>query len=364
MSRVVSFVVILVCVLLVTTAFVWVMAPFLLPIFLAILLTVMFRPLHNRLCKRCGGRNRLAAALTTIAVIVIVLAPLLIITARAASEGYMVASRIDKEALGKEGAQRADAALERLRELAAKVGVEIPERERIMQSAAETIESWLAPAALRTTQFIGAGLVGMGVMILSLYFFLADGPSMVYAIMRLMPLDVQYEHQLLDEFYRVSRAVVLGTLSAAVAQGVLAFPAFAIAGLRSVFLLSALTMLLSLIPVVGAAATWGGAAAWLYFCQDSPAAAIAIIVWGTLVASFADYVVKPYVLHGHSNLHPLLALLSVLGGVETLGPIGILVGPMVVAFLQALLNILRTELEAMEKRSQPPSATPAVDRTA
>ncbi len=58
----------------------------------------------------------------------------------------------------------------------------------------------------------------------------------------------------------------------------------------------------------------------------------------------ADNVIKPWVLHGQSNLHPLLALLSVLGGVKTLGPIGLLVGPMVVSFLQALLNMLNTEL--------------------
>jgi predicted PurR-regulated permease PerM len=53
------------------------------------------------------------------------------------------------------------------------------------------------------------------------------------------------------------------------------------------------------------------------------------------------------VLHGQSNLHPLLALLSVIGGVSTLGPIGILVGPMIVVFLQTLLKILRRELNAM-----------------
>ncbi len=68
-------------------------------------------------------------------------------------------------------------------------------------------------------------------------------------------------------------------------------------------------------------------------------------VWGFIAATIADYGIKPYILHGQSNLHPLLALLSVLGGVETLGLIGIFVGPMVVAFLQALLNILRTDLQ-------------------
>ena len=62
-----------------------------------------------------------------------------------------------------------------------------------------------------------------------------------------------------------------------------------------------------------------------------------------------DNLVKPLVLHGRSNLHPLLALLSVLGGVQALGPIGIFVGPMVVAFLQTLLNMVHAELNSMAK---------------
>ena len=65
----------------------------------------------------------------------------------------------------------------------------------------------------------------------------------------------------------------------------------------------------------------------------------------------AENVIKPLVLHGQSNLHPLLALLSVLGGVHALGPIGILVGPMVVVFLQTLLNILHGELMNMERQA-------------
>jgi predicted PurR-regulated permease PerM len=80
---------------------------------------------------------------------------------------------------------------------------------------------------------------------------------------------------------------------------------------------------------------------------------VGLAVYGTLVVSMADNVVKPLVLRGGSKLHPLLALLSVLGGAQVLGPIGILVGPMVVAFLQTLLNILHRELMALETTTTP-----------
>jgi predicted PurR-regulated permease PerM len=65
-----------------------------------------------------------------------------------------------------------------------------------------------------------------------------------------------------------------------------------------------------------------------------------------------DNLIKPLVLHGQSNLHPLLALLSVLGGVSALGPIGIIVGPMVVSFLQALLNMLHLELQDFDRQAE------------
>jgi predicted PurR-regulated permease PerM len=77
--------------------------------------------------------------------------------------------------------------------------------------------------------------------------------------------------------------------------------------------------------------------------------AILLAVYGAAIVSTADNFIKPWVLQGRSKLHPLLALLSVLGGVQTLGPIGILVGPMIVVFLQTLLNILHRELTALDR---------------
>ena len=74
-----------------------------------------------------------------------------------------------------------------------------------------------------------------------------------------------------------------------------------------------------------------------------------LALYGFTIISMADNLIKPYVLQGQSKLHPLLALLSVLGGVQALGPIGILVGPMVIAFFQVLLTILQREITLMDE---------------
>jgi predicted PurR-regulated permease PerM len=100
---------------------------------------------------------------------------------------------------------------------------------------------------------------------------------------------------------------------------------------------------------VGATIVWAPVCLWLYAVEGRTVAAVLLAAYCIAVVSMVDNLVKPAVLHGRSNLHPLLALLSVLGGVQALGPIGIVVGPMVVAFLQTLLNMVHAEVSSMSK---------------
>jgi predicted PurR-regulated permease PerM len=203
-----------------------------------------------------------------------------------------------------------------------------------------------------TLMLFGKLIFGIAIMVIALFFFLAEGSRMVDAIIRISPLEEQHVRELVTEFDRACRAIVSATLISAVVQGILAGVGFYVAGLRgSVALLMLLTMVLALVPFTGAAAVWIPVCLYLYFFKGSLVAAIALAVYGTIVISGSDNVIKPYVLSGQSNLHPLLALLSVLGGIQALGPIGILVGPMVVVFLQVLLKIVQREMSLMDKSS-------------
>lgn len=466
MPRFVSFIVLLAILLLVAALSYMVMASFLLPMFLAVLLGVIFRPLHVWFIGRCRGHDRVAAGMTTIAILLIVLLPTLLILVQASVEAYHMASGIGgKEISGrleqllreynlaplpkevgpslnalasrineisKAGSDEdqiapADnaaffaqelAQLETLvsksqlpqvdgrapaeRELERRAGTEAalakfraatqtlvkaesdgPERVAAAAAAAreafDELDGWIrgntlqqvlreqlavdgdagemlrtkisqtaGPLALGAGQFAGNVLIGLivggAVMIISLYYFLADGPAMVRTIMRLSPLDDRYEAQLVAEFGKVSRAVVVATLLSAFVQGLLASVGYFLCGFENLFLLTVMTMLFAMIPFVGAASVWGACSLWLFYFDNNMGAAIGLAIYGVLVVSMVDNLIKPMILHGQSNLHPLLALLSVLGGAKALGPIGIFIGPMVVAFLQALLNMMQTEL--------------------
>ncbi|MDA1052428.1 MAG: AI-2E family transporter [Planctomycetota bacterium] len=496
MSRMVSFGVLVGAIAIIGFLFYRVISGFLLPMFLAALLVVIFQPWFRFFIAKCGGRIRLAALLTTVSAIAVVIAPATLVGALAVwelwpgsgSSGHSFQETlrnglaglrtsledISGKTLKLDASHNGDSYFEELRyiessiaslrahaavgatyqgdeaalnKLLAAIGdlekivaaedkAEAEERDTLepsldkatlLHEAWETLRladsdstvapgslqyqllldeadhefrtfkavlfnnaasAWLAdlmnpnddalrawsselssfvPGLLRSvggkTGTIAANTVlTLVVTVIAFYFFLADGPKMVQTVMRLSPLDDQHERQLVTEFDRISRAVVLATLLSAVAQGLLAGVAFWLISLNVeefsfVFSLTLLTTVLALIPFVGAAAVWMPVSLWLFFHEPAGGgdphrlAAILLAIYGAGVISMADNVIKPLVLHGQSNLHPLLALLSVLGGVHALGPIGILVGPMVVVFLQTLLNILHGELMNMERQA-------------
>jgi len=328
-----------------------VMSSFLLPLLLAAMLVVIFGPLHRWLRERLQSAEWVAAGLTTLFVLLIVLVPLFLLVARAGGDAVsMLRSpnglKLDPTVLDGLVVKVNDA-----------TGLHIT-AESVNAEVRRLAEEWIGPIAARAPVVVAKLVIGLVVMTVSLFYFLADGRRMFSAVMRLVPLDSHYQWQLLEEFEEVSRAVVSSTLLAAIVQAVLAGFGFYVAGLGGVFLLMLLTFFGALVPFVGAAAVWGAASLYLLFFVKSTWAAAGLALWGLCVVSTVDNIIKPIVLHGQSKLHPLLALLSVLGGVGALGPIGIFVGPIAVAFLQAALTMLQAELDSMSRAGFQAAGTP------
>lgn len=224
----------------------------------------------------------------------------------------------------------------------------------LLQNAVDYVRPRLISFGGDSAAFIVRSLVGFSILLLALYFFLADGPSMVRSIMDLSPLDDRYEMELLAEFDRTSRAIVLATILSAVAQGLTAGIGYYVAGMPSLVMLTALTTICALIPFFGTAIVWVPVCAYLAVYEERFVAAGLLAIWGLMVVGTVDNLVKVFILHGQSQLHPLLALLSVLGGIQSLGPIGIVVGPLVVTLLQTTLGIIRHELSEMKDEDLAP----------
>jgi predicted PurR-regulated permease PerM len=358
--RVVSFLVLLAIVLLIGSVFFQVMAKFLLPLFLAAVLVVIFKPLHQWTTAKLPNRPHLSALATTAVILLIVLVPSCWLGWKSFAEVRHVFNTLQDDVKRQELVAQFNNRTHQFKEFYENTTGTSLDVKAVLEQATSKIGAFLISSA----QTLLGLLVGTAIMALALYYFLADGPAMIRAVMQLSPLDEAYEKQLLEKFSDISRAVVLATLLSAVLQGLAASVGyfFALPSDAPIVLLTAVTMVCAIIPFVGATAVWLPVCIYIALYGERivdgqevmgnwPRAVVLAIYCAGFVSTLDNFV-KPWVLHGQANLHPLLALLSVIGGVQALGPIGILVGPMIVAFLQALLNMLNQELRLLGKDAE------------
>jgi predicted PurR-regulated permease PerM len=340
MNRVASLVVLFALVLLFGGLFYLVIFRFFVPLFLAALFALLFEPLHQWIRTRFGLYQRTASGVTTFLILLIVLLPTAAVVYQGAHDAVQLTHRIDKVHFDTHSFDKL------ITQANSWFSLELDPAE-VRQLLGQKVNEWLTPIASRAPVFLFDFLVASFVFVLALYYFLADGPQMLDTIMKLVPLEGTSQRRLISEFDEISRAVVSSHLIGGIVIAVLCGIGFYFAGLGSIFLLMMLTFLGSMVPIVGSAAVWVTVCAWLAFIDERVGAAIALGLYCLAVVTVVDSILKPALLHGQSKLNPLLAVLSVLGGVSALGPIGVFVGPMAVAFLQVGLNMLQDQIAAM-----------------
>jgi predicted PurR-regulated permease PerM len=179
------------------------------------------------------------------------------------------------------------------------------------------------------------------------YFLLLDGHLVVRWVAEVSPLRRGQTHELIEEFRKVAVATVLGTVAAAVFQGVAAGLGYAIFRVPHAVFFGLLTALASFVPVVGTLAVWVPAVLLLALTGHL-GAGLGLAVWCLVAVVGAEHVGRPLLLGGSAEMHTGLVFLALLGGIEMFGLIGVLAGPLVVAFFLALARMSERELASAE----------------
>lgn len=393
MARLVSLVILTSLIVFLGLTFYQIVAPFLLPLFLAAVTAVWCQPLNAYFLKRFRQRERWAAAATTGTVSLMLFLPLIIGVFFAAkqildftakkldgeSPTAFVARMLPKNTSEAEVRAKIRSAGESVLDYFQPIPAEdLPaeERDKVLadrqakldqleqqlteatadagsqlQSLATKSLGFAASGARGTIGVLGAvvgGIISLTIFLIALYYFLCDGSSLLSATEKLIPVQVDYQRQLIHEFNRVVQAVVTATMLSAIAQGAATSILLFSVGFHSIFLLFVLATFASLIPIAGTWMVWGPFAVWLAY-SGSWGSAIFVTLVGAVVIGTMDNLIKAYVLQSDTSLHPLLAFVSVFGGMQAMGLWGIFVGPIVACCLHALVKIFNTELSEFSK---------------
>jgi predicted PurR-regulated permease PerM len=332
--------------------------PFLGPLLWAIFLAFLLHPLHVQLTQRLRGRPQLSAFLLTVLTLILVLGPLTALSAAFAAQvgdllSYVQSTVADQTRNNVFNLTNVPWVREALGWLDGTFNINVAQvRSWLSEGSRELLQSL---ASLGGRVFLGAvgTVVGFVLMVFMMFFFIRDGDEMVATTRELIPMSRTYKVKLFTHLAAVTRAMVYGTGLTALIQGTLVGISFLIVGLPSPLVFGVIGALAALLPFGGTALVWGPAAIAL-IAQGRWGAAVFLLIWGGLLVSLVDNVVRPLLVSGRAEVGTLTVFIGVLGGIAAFGAIGLFLGPVVLALIIALIRFM---LEL--RRAEVAAATPA-----
>ena len=305
-------------------------------------LAALFHPLHLRLQKHVR-RPSLAALISTILVIVTVIGPLaLAITTliRELQQGYqsLAPGAVDSGA---------DKLSQWLDSIAPRFGFDAGELQQLAQTRVQEAGAALVRRTVAAAGAATGGILRFIVGIGAFHFSLLNGVWLYEQALLHSPLGSARTETLLDTVYQVIRSSFYGVVGVGLAQGTLLGLGAWIAGLPSPVLWGLATMAASVLPVLGSALVWIPGTIVL-LVQGKFAMAGFFVLWGALLVSNTDNLVRPLIVMASLPVSGLLVFISILGGIQAFGLLGIFAGPVTLAVGIALLRMLRDEVKAAQ----------------
>jgi predicted PurR-regulated permease PerM len=326
----------------------YVMWPFRTPLLLAAVLASVLYGLFFRVSRLFGGRRGPAALLTTGGLLLVIIGPLAAVVVFASGQvskglaflhdqlGIANMSELRPGALPPRGQELVNHTLKGLH-------LSREQLQEIVQRASTGAERTASSVLESSTRASFHTII----LLIAFCFFLIEGPRLGSWLRRISPLKAHQTGDLLEEFRNVSRASILGAAIAALFQGVAAAAGFLVFGVPHPLFFGLLVLIASFVPVVGTLLVWVPAVVFLWLAAHH-GPAIGLFVWCLVLVVGFEHIGKPmalrFILRGQAQMHTGLIFLSILGGLEMFGLIGLVVGPMVFAFLLAMLRIYERDM--------------------
>lgn len=310
---------------------VWqIVSPFLSALALSAIIVTICYPLYERILARIPRQSKTAAALvTTLLVLVVIVIPVALLFSAVLREAVALYQLL--------GAREVSflASLEQIEDFAQ---IYVPAFELNVTEYLRQLASWFASKLGTIFTGTASTLFSFFIAIIGTFYFFADGRKFARWLVRISPLPDAEDEKILSRLSRSVRAVTTGVLLIAIIQGILSAVGLAIFGFDRAVLLGAIAAIGALIPSVGTSIVLVPAVGYLVFVGEF-GAAIGLGLWAALAVGLIDNLLAPYLIGRRDAMHPFVILIAVLGGIAFFGPIGFVVGPVVVSFFMVLLEL-------------------------
>lgn len=313
------------------------------PIIWGLALAILFYPLHRLVLRLVRGRKNLAASISTAISLCIIIIPAILLVFRLIGEVQVFWDRIETslrpDVYEEMSRTLQDSPLRHMAQWAFRTEDLSPAvlQQRIEQGALE-LQAFLLRLLRNATKGMPSVVLHLVITIVVYFFFLKNGPEWVAQVKKGVPLVPEHTERLFSIAARTINAVFRGVLLTAIIQAILGGVGYTVAGAGTPLLLASMTFIAALIPFVGPIAIWLPTAI-VIFMEGRVIAAIGLALWGALVVSLVDNVLRPYFIGREVRLSLLWVFLAMIGGLKLFGFLGIVIGPITLALAMACFRI-------------------------
>lgn len=336
----------------VSIAFAWILWPLYGAVFWGAILAIIFAPIHRRIAAKLGRRRNVAALISLLLVLLVVIVPVAFIAGSLVQEGTNLYERVKSGNLnfGSYVQQILDAMPASVQSLMDRFGIGdfTSMQDKLTQGVMQGSQ-FLATQAVNIGQNTFAFLVSFGVMLYLLFFLLRDGSIISARLRDAIPLSDAQKMPLLRKFTTVIRATVKGNIAVAAAQGALGGVIFYVLDIQGPVLWGVVMAFLSLLPAIGAGLVWGPVAVY-FLVSGSPWQGVALAVYGVLVIGMVDNLLRPMLVGKDTKLPDYVVLISTLGGMALFGLNGFVIGPLIAALFFACWDLHTSDFMSNGRR--------------
>ena len=333
---------------------IWLFRPFLLIITVSGAVAIFLAPVNKRLINVLSGRATLAATLLTMLAAVVILVPVLTSATVLSGQAVTLVERIRPQ-LQPAAFQQLwnDQILQRYPSL--KEYVDDETAARFIGQELSNLTRTLNRLVQRTVAGLTTAIVDFVIFLMVLFFLLRDGKRLGQELREISPLTAVQESQVVEHLAQTVRGMLLAMLVVPVSQGVIAYLGFLIFGVPVPMLWGVVVILAALVPVLGSPLGWLPAVLYL-FATAATWQWVGMLLYGFFVISLSDNIIKPLVLHDAAKIHPLLGFFAIFGGLLSFGPLGLLVGPVILSLVLSGLRIYRLDVLRQTPATEAPDS--------
>ena len=325
--------------------------PFMTAILLGAILVILTFNLFRRVRDRMGGSSNKAATVMLLGITFVLVIPAVILVILLVQQANVVMDKLQSGEV-QQTMQRIDVTpyLSWIRRFAPKFDPATLSPERLLLPALSQVPGWMARHGGAVVGGLAGLVLGFAMVLLSMFFFYTEGEEVLDQLAELSPLPKNYDDEFRARFKDVIDATFRGQLFTGIAQGTMTGIGLAIAQVAGAGFWGAVAAILSLIPMVGAAAIWVPAGVFLGIAASMGTRpwwhSIFVFIWGALFVSLVDNIVRPWAMKGKAQLPAIPLLFAVLGGLQAFGFVGLVIGPLVFSLLMSIIDIYKKSFQS------------------